>query len=109
MGEDRFNSLLLLYVHKDIELDIDNIIDRFATKNPRKMLLINPLLISSSKTNRTFHETTTDVVLLTLNDSVDLNITRKWPNHDNHYMCIKIYSACQEQVLSILQYLFYSK
>ena len=43
MGEDRFNSLLLLYVHKDIELDIDNIIDRFATKNPRKMLLINLL------------------------------------------------------------------
>lgn len=39
------------------------------------------------------------MVLLTLNDSVDLNITRKWPNHDNHYMCIKIYSA-----LFVLQY-----
>ena len=28
MGEDRFNALMLLYVHKDIELNIDAIIDR---------------------------------------------------------------------------------
>ena len=29
MGEDRFNSLMLLYAHKDIELNIDAIIDSY--------------------------------------------------------------------------------
>ena len=43
MGEDRFNALLLLYVHKDIHIDINKIIDKFAGKHPRKMKLINPL------------------------------------------------------------------
>ncbi len=43
MGEDRFNALILLYTHKDIELDYDCIIDMYARKHPRKMILINPL------------------------------------------------------------------
>ena len=43
MGEDRFNSLILLYVHKDIELNNDQIIDNFARKHPRRMLFLNPL------------------------------------------------------------------
>jgi len=43
MGEDRFNSLILLYVHNDIELNIDKIIDNFARKHPRRMLFLNPL------------------------------------------------------------------
>ena len=35
MGEDRFNALILMYEHYDLEL---------ATKqHPRKMLLLNPL------------------------------------------------------------------
>ena len=42
MGEDRFNSLILLYVHKDIELNIDKIIDNFARKHQRRMLFLNP-------------------------------------------------------------------
>ena len=40
MGEDRFNALMLLYVHKDIELNIDAIID---SKYARRMLLIDPI------------------------------------------------------------------
>mgnify|MGYP000751363744 FL=1 len=38
MGEDRFNALVLLFVHKDIPLDLDKIIDAYAKKHPRRML-----------------------------------------------------------------------
>ena len=43
MGEDRFNALMLLYVHKDIELDIDAIIYSYSRKYPRRMLIIDPI------------------------------------------------------------------
>ena len=43
MGEDRFNALMLLYVHKDIELNIDAIIDSYSRKYPRRMLLMDPI------------------------------------------------------------------
>ena len=43
MGEDRFNALMLLDVHKDIELNIDAIIDSYGRKYPRRMLLIYPI------------------------------------------------------------------
>ena len=44
MGEDRLNALILMYVNNDIEINIEEIIDIFATKHPRRMLLSNPLL-----------------------------------------------------------------
>lgn len=43
MGEERLNALLLLYVHKNIKLDYEKIIDDFSRRNPRKMLLVNPM------------------------------------------------------------------
>ena len=43
MGEDRFNALILMYEHYDLELDIESIIDKYAKRHPRKMLLLNPL------------------------------------------------------------------
>ena len=43
MGQDRLNALILLYVHKDIALDYDAIINSFVSKHPRKILLQNPL------------------------------------------------------------------
>ena len=43
MGEDRLNALLLLYVHRDIKLDYDKIIDDDARRNPRKIVLMNPV------------------------------------------------------------------
>ena len=43
MTEDRFNALILIYVHRDIELDREKIIYRYAAKYPRPMLLQNPL------------------------------------------------------------------
>ena len=38
MSETRLNSLILLFVHKDIKLDYDKIVDIFAAKVPRRML-----------------------------------------------------------------------
>lgn len=43
MGEDRFNALILLYVHKDIPIDAESVVDMFARKHARRMLLGNPL------------------------------------------------------------------
>ena len=43
VGEDRLNAVLLLYVHRDIKLDYDKIIDDYARRNPRKMVLMNPV------------------------------------------------------------------
>jgi hypothetical protein len=37
MGEDRFNALLLLYVHKDIEIDISKVVEMYARQYPRRM------------------------------------------------------------------------
>ena len=42
MGEERLNAFSLLYIHRDIFLDYDKIIGIFASKYPRRMLLINP-------------------------------------------------------------------
>jgi hypothetical protein len=41
MGEDRLNALLLPLIHRDAEQDNDEIVNIFARRNMRKMLLIN--------------------------------------------------------------------
>jgi len=43
MREDCLNALLLLFIHKDIALDYDAIIDDYAKGNQRRMTFINPL------------------------------------------------------------------
>ena len=43
MGQDRLNALLLLYVHKDIVLDYEAVIDLYASRYPRRMVLVNSL------------------------------------------------------------------
>jgi hypothetical protein len=43
MGEKRLRSLALLNVHRVINLDIEEIIERFARKHPRRMLLTDLL------------------------------------------------------------------
>ena len=43
MGEERLNALSFLYIHRDIFLDYDKIIDIYASKYPRRMILMNPL------------------------------------------------------------------
>ena len=37
MSEDRFNSLLLLYVYRDIKLDYKKIVDMHVMRYPRRM------------------------------------------------------------------------
>ena len=43
MGEERLNALSLVCIHRNILLDYDKIINIYASKYPRSMLLINPL------------------------------------------------------------------
>ena len=39
MGQERFNSLVLLSVHKDICLSAEEVIDEFAKKTPKNRAL----------------------------------------------------------------------
>ena len=43
MGEERRNALSLVCIYRDIFLDYDKIIGIYASKYPRRMLLINHL------------------------------------------------------------------
>ena len=43
MTEERFSGLPLLSIHRDIDLNMDDIINRFARKNERGMPLTNIL------------------------------------------------------------------
>ena len=53
MGEERPNALPFVGIHRDIFLDYHNIIEIYAFKYPRRMLLINPL--SKNRTVETFN------------------------------------------------------
>ena len=43
MREDRLNGLMLLYIHKDIVLEYETLINHFANKYQREILLVNLL------------------------------------------------------------------
>ena len=43
MGKKRLKSLALMAVHRNIDIDIEKLIDKFALKHPRKMLLLDIL------------------------------------------------------------------
>jgi len=43
MGEERLTGLALMNVHSDISLDINELIDVFASRHPRRMKLTNIL------------------------------------------------------------------
>ena len=51
MGEKRLKALALLNVHRKINLDVDKVIDRFAIKHPRRMLLVD--IFNSDDTDNT--------------------------------------------------------
>ena len=54
MGEERLNALSFLYIHRDIFLDYDKIIDIYAFKYPRRMLLINPISVETFNARKTY-------------------------------------------------------
>lgn len=37
MGDDRLNGLALMYIHKEIEPDIEAVINRFAQMGPHRL------------------------------------------------------------------------
>ena len=43
VSEDTFNTLLLLYVRRDIKLDYKKMIDMYAMRYPRRTVLKKPL------------------------------------------------------------------
>ena len=43
MQQQRLNALMLLYIHKDIQINYPKIIDIYANRDPRRMLFKNPL------------------------------------------------------------------
>ena len=43
MGQLRLNALMLLYIHKDIQINYPKIIDIHTNRYPRRMLFKNPL------------------------------------------------------------------
>ena len=43
MGEERLNGLAIMHAHRDIPLDLDEIIDLFASLHPRRMRMANIL------------------------------------------------------------------
>ena len=54
VGEERLNALSLVCIHRDIFLDYDKIIDIYASKYPRRMLLINPLSVETFNARKTY-------------------------------------------------------
>lgn len=46
MSKDRLNSLMLLYVHRDLQLDYDKIMDIYVSNHPRRLQLFTPWCIS---------------------------------------------------------------
>ena len=43
MGEERLNALPLLFIHKDIPLNYNSVVDEYAKRYQRRMTFINPL------------------------------------------------------------------
>ena len=42
MGNDRFNGLALMLIHRDVKLIPDAVVEEFSRRNPRRRLFINP-------------------------------------------------------------------
>ena len=43
MGNERLTALTLLYIHRDVEIDIEEVIVEFGRRYPRRMKLANIL------------------------------------------------------------------
>ena len=43
MMQERLNGLTVLSIHRDKDFDLDDIVNRFALKNERRMTLMNIL------------------------------------------------------------------
>ena len=48
MVEDRLNAVLVLFIHNDIDIDFDKVVDIFAKRKSRRMHLLNPVGDESS-------------------------------------------------------------
>ena len=53
MGQKRLTSLALLNGHQEIHLDNEKVINRFALKHPRRMVLVDILNSNDDETEET--------------------------------------------------------
>jgi len=42
MGQQRLNGLAMLFYHRDVELSPKEVVEEFARRHSRRMLLVNP-------------------------------------------------------------------
>ena len=42
MAEDRLNGLAMMQYHRDVTLDVDEVVKEFSLRHPRRLLLVNP-------------------------------------------------------------------
>ena len=54
LGEQCLDALSVVYIHRGIFLDYDKMIDIYASKYPRRMLLINPLNFETFNARKTY-------------------------------------------------------
>ena len=54
MAEERLNAFSLAYIHRDIFHDYDKIISIYASKYPRRMLLIIPRSVETFNARKTY-------------------------------------------------------
>ena len=43
MTEERLNALLMLFVHKDIPLNYEEVVNEYARRHARRLSFVNPL------------------------------------------------------------------
>ena len=41
MGQKRLNALALINIHREVNIDVEKVIDLFARKHPRRMVLVD--------------------------------------------------------------------
>ena len=42
MAEDRLNGLAMMQYHRDMALDVDEVVKEFSLLHPRRLLMVNP-------------------------------------------------------------------
>ena len=48
MGQERLSSLVLMHIHYQVKIDLDEVVNLFATKHPRRLELGTILRVSAA-------------------------------------------------------------
>ena len=56
MGQERLSSLALMHIHYQVKIDLDEVVNLFATKHPRRLEL-GTILKDQFRSNLMYHFT----------------------------------------------------